>query len=65
MNRQKNICFNQEVLFDNIFDIFEIKSMKCTIKNSMNSGLIAGAAATVGALLLGPRGAAIGMLLTV
>lgn len=56
------MSYNDNELINVICDISEIKSMKVAVKSSLQSGVVVGAAATVGGLLLGPRGIAIGKL---
>ncbi|XP_008555476.1 protein C19orf12 homolog [Microplitis demolitor] len=55
--------YSDSELINVICDLSEIKSMKVAVSSSVKSGLLVGAAATVGGLLLGPRGIAIASLI--
>ncbi|KAG8034683.1 hypothetical protein G9C98_007759 [Cotesia typhae] len=57
------MSYSDNELMNVICDISEIKSMKIAVKSSFQSGAIVGTAVTVGGLLFGPRGIAIGGIL--
>ncbi|KAK0179920.1 hypothetical protein PV327_005618 [Microctonus hyperodae] len=51
--------FKELELFEKICSIMELQSMRVTVSSSMKSGILVGSATALGALLLGPRGAAV------
>ncbi|XP_008555475.1 protein C19orf12 homolog [Microplitis demolitor] len=57
------LACNDSELLDAVCNINKIKSLNVAINSSMKSGLLVGVGATIGGLLLGPRGIAIGSLL--
>ncbi|XP_034949616.1 protein C19orf12 homolog [Chelonus insularis] len=61
MSKKKNLssCNNSE-LISIICELNEIKAMRVTVNKCLSSGLMVGVAATLGGLLLGPRGIALG-----
>lgn len=62
MRNRYEVDFNEPELLGKIFNIMEIKSMKVAVSSSMKSGILVGTATTLGALLFGPRGVAVGMM---
>ncbi|KAK0098503.1 hypothetical protein PV326_007764 [Microctonus aethiopoides] len=63
MRNRYEVDFNEPELLGKICNIMEIKSMKVAVSSSMKCGILVGTATTLGALLFGPRGVAVGGVL--